>query len=541
MKKSNLLILLLILTLIISFIFPAAVLAVTSDSETVTEQTSSGTDSADSASENDEDSAEDQKDYNDDDIEVPNNTAKSILLTDMKSGRVLYSKKASTKSEPASLTKVMTVLLAVEAIQDGKVSLDDEVTASSDCQAGLDESSSTANILPGEKLTLEQLLYCAMVASANDACNIIAEYIGGTVDDFVAMMNDKAAEIGCTDTHFVNANGLPDDDHYTTANDLYLITKEALKYELFSTLCNTQSYTVPKTNKSDSRDLSNSNALISAESMYGNRYLYQYAKGVKTGHTSSAGFCLISTAEKDNIQLMCIVLGDTDSSNVDGSTSYNNFADTISFYDWAFSNYTYQTVYSVDTPITEVTVKFAPKDANSVLLVPEKDISVLLPLTFSDSDIEQKVTLYDETPTAPIAEGDELGNVEVFYKGISYGTTKLVASSAIEISSSEKFKAQLSKIFSNPLVIILFLIIILVLLVYVYLVARYRRIKKMKLQKKHAQQRKNIKKKEEAASSKIYGNSSSKMNYYDKDKQITRNQEKIDYFKDFFKDEGNQK
>ena len=122
-------------------------------------------------------------------------------------------------------------------------------------------------------------------------------------------MNERAQALGCTGTHFVNPHGLPNDDHYTTAHDLYRITKEALSHELFATICNTVKHTVPATNLSDERTLSNTNGLINPESPMYRGYYYEYAKGVKTGHTDAAGYCLISTAEKDGVRLLCVVLG----------------------------------------------------------------------------------------------------------------------------------------------------------------------------------------------------------------------------------------
>ncbi|NCC69043.1 MAG: D-alanyl-D-alanine carboxypeptidase, partial [Clostridia bacterium] len=181
-------------------------------------------------------------------LDDPQVTAKAVLLADADSGRIFFSQNADMKMYPASLTKIMTVLLAVEAVDRGDVSLDDEVTCSEECLAGMDEDGSTANIVAGETMKLRDLMYCALVESANEACNVIAEYIGGSIGNFVQMMNDRAGELGCTGTHFANTHGLPDENHYTTAADMYLITMEAINQDLFMEICNTAKYTVSATN-----------------------------------------------------------------------------------------------------------------------------------------------------------------------------------------------------------------------------------------------------------------------------------------------------
>ena len=161
---------------------------------------------------------------NADGLTVPTISAKRVVLADLDTGRIIYSRAADEKASPASLTKIMTVLLAVEAVEAGKVKLTDKVDAYADCLTNMDDDSSTCNIAPGETLTLKDLMYCALVASANEACNIIAEYLSGSISAFVDQMNAEAEKLGCKGTHFATPNGLPDDQHYTTANDLYLIT-----------------------------------------------------------------------------------------------------------------------------------------------------------------------------------------------------------------------------------------------------------------------------------------------------------------------------
>ena len=223
-------------------------------------------------------------------------SAKSALIGDMSSGRILYSAGAYTRSEPASITKMMTLLLAAEAAEAGEVSLEDMVTASKNCRFDLTDDSSTAHINAGETMSLKDLMYCAALVSANEACNIIAEHVSGSVEKFIERMNSRAEELGCSGTHFANTHGLPDKDQYTTARDLFVIACEAMRHPVFAEVVGTASYTVPATNIKDERRLSSSNALINKNSVYTDQYLYEGAVGIKTGHTDAAGYCLVGGA-----------------------------------------------------------------------------------------------------------------------------------------------------------------------------------------------------------------------------------------------------
>ena len=199
-------------------------------------------------------------------LEEPSLVAKQVVLVDLDTGRLLYSKNAEAQVSPASLTKIMTGLLAVEAVERGEHTWEEMVTAGADCRQGMDESSSTAGIMPGETLSYKDLVYCAMLPSANEACNILGTCISGSISAFVDLMNQRAAELGCVNTHFKNPNGLTADGHYSTAYDMYLMTKEAISHPDFMEICNTISYTVPATNMSGERKLANSNALMLPES-----------------------------------------------------------------------------------------------------------------------------------------------------------------------------------------------------------------------------------------------------------------------------------
>ena len=409
-----------------------------------------------------------------DDPEVESRVA---IVMDKNTGYVFYSKSSDQIVYPASTTKIMTVLLAVEAIEAGEVSVYDEVTASSNIEYDLINDGSTAGIVPGERMTLENLLYCAMLSSANEACNIIAEYIGGTISDFIAKMNARAAELGCVNTHFANTHGLPNEDHYTTADDYCLLITECVSHDLFMQFCDTASYVVPATNMHEARNLSNSNALISSGSIYGSNYLYSKAAGIKTGFTSDAGYCLVSSAANDEIELIAAVFGGYASKD-GGKERYSNFEDSITLYDWVFNNFSYQEIIGPSTVVTSVPVRMAA-DAESVKLRAEESLTALLPNDFVLSSVQYGVTVYgleegEGALTAPISAGEILGEVTLSIDEETYGSVKLVAATGVELSRWQFIKSEVSKTLHSGIVRIVTLVLLGLLVLYVIFVIRYR-------------------------------------------------------------------
>lgn len=241
-------------------------------------------------------------------LEDPDIRAKAALLVEAETGTILYDKNAHDELSIASTTKIMSALLIFEAIERGELRMDQSVTATASALRGLPEDGSTADIVEGETLTVEQLLYCMLVISANETCNILGETVAGSVDAFVERMNQRAQELGCKNTHFANTTGLTQSGHYSCAYDLYLITREAMTFEDFMTIVNTKSYEIPPTNKTEEeRVLHSTNALISNWRLAG--YLYSGAQGIKTGSTDAAGQCLVSSAVRGSRTLISVVLG----------------------------------------------------------------------------------------------------------------------------------------------------------------------------------------------------------------------------------------
>ncbi len=413
----------------------------------------------------------------------PLHSAKAVVLADMDSGRLLFEMNKDEQRSPASLTKIMTVLLAVEALERGEVSLDEMVTAQADCLAGLNTDSSTSGIQPGEIISYQDLLYCAMVHSANEACNILAHRVSGSVPAFVELMNRRAAELGCTNTHFSDPNGLSNENHYTTAYEMYLITREALEHPLFAEICNTRGYDMAATNLSQARSFANSNALITADSEYGSSYVYPAAAGVKTGFTQLAGYCLVSTAEKDGVRLLAVVMGCDGWLNA-GIDEYENFTDSIRLYNWAFENFSYRQAVSSLSTVTRVEVENAVETDAYASLRPQNDVTLLLPKDLNLGSVELSPTIYTEKLVAPIEAGTVLGRAEILIDGRSYGSVDLVNALKVELSRREFVTQRVHQTFSSPWIIVLIVVLAILAIGYLTLVLRYRAQRRKYLRRK---------------------------------------------------------
>jgi len=354
-------------------------------------------------------------------LEGPRLTAQAVLLADLESGKILYAQNADASRSPASLTKVMTVLLALEAVERGEVSLGDVVTAGSDCRWGMRDDSSSVDLSPGEQMTLEDLLYCAAVSSGNDACNVIAAYIAGDIPSFVEYMNRRAQGLGCSQTHFVDPHGLSYEDQ-TSARDLYRITLEALSHPSFWDFCDCREHIVPATNRSAQRHLYSSNALLDPDGIYGDRYVYEGAHGVKTGYTRAAGYCLISTAQRDGLRLLAIVLGSDGPYLSDTQTRYS-FVDSVKLYDWAFATFTEQQLCTRGQVLSRQEIETA-LGTRELQLLSAESLSALFPRG------EQPSLELDMAPGAlegPILAGQPLGLARFRVDECEYGSVLLLA------------------------------------------------------------------------------------------------------------------
>lgn len=264
--------------------------------------------------------------------------AAGCLVANNATGRIIYSQNADAILEPASTVKIMTALLTVEAIERGDIALDSPVLVSSTALASLpsDASHVEPRLMAGEALNVDQLLSAMMVSSDCQACNVLAELLGGSVPNFAAMMNARAAQLGCVNTNFTNPSGYPDNKMYTNATSLYLITAEAIKHPLFNKYFGLQSAMIPATNLCVApRILVNTDALM----IPGNIYYNPAVIGGKTGTANRAGQCLVSVAERDGKKVISVVLGARNRTMIDGNVISMRYYESNRLIEHGFNNY----------------------------------------------------------------------------------------------------------------------------------------------------------------------------------------------------------
>ena len=367
---------------------------------------------------------------------VPSINAASAILIDNRTNKVLYSKNEDTKMFPASTTKIMTAIITLE-----NCSLDEQATASFDA-VNIPEGYATADIKIGETFTVEQLLEMLLVHSANDAANVLAEHVGGSLESFVSIMNTKASELGLTNSHFTNAYGLQDNNHYTTARDLATIMKYCLQNEDFRRICGLASCAIPATNMSEPRTYSSTNQLVIA----GNNNYYPYVTTGKTGFTSDAKHCLVSSAYNNDLELICVVLGSED-----------HFGDTRAIYNYAYSTYSIKDIVKENDTVTTISVKNASYNTKNLDLVVSEDIPALVSNSVDINSIEPQISL-KENIEAPIEKGSVLGRVTYSVEGVNY-TTDLIAFSNVEKTRLPIY------IFMGIIILVILLIVLITIII----------------------------------------------------------------------------
>lgn len=360
---------------------------------------------------------------------------KAALLCDLNSDTILYTLNPDEKVYPASLTKLMTSLVILE-----NGNLEDTVTVSSNALNNI--SARTGDLSIGETLSLYDLLHCILIASSNEGCYAAAEHIAGSESAFVDLMNAKAAELGCTGTHFANAHGLHDEDHYTTARDLMRITKAVLAEDTLREIVFSTSYEMPATNIHPAHTIYTTNYMTSTDQS--RKYYYSLAKGVKTGYTSSAGRCLIVTAEKNNLNLLAIVLGCQTTEDENGEYVLHSFPEAKALFEYGFDHFDYATVLSPLVPIAEVDVSGGT--GSSVIVAPTETRSIVLPKDYDPDDVTLQISLADGGAIdAPFTSGDVVGTVAVSYRGKVMLTADVTPISSMEAGGSFHSETQVSE------------------------------------------------------------------------------------------------
>ena len=387
---------------------------------------------------------------------APATNAEAALLISPDSGMVLYEKNADERRYPASTTKIMTALLVLENVAD----LNETVTAQASDFETLEADSSSAGIKEGETVTVEDLLYGLMLPSGNEAAYMLARHVAGSYEAFVDMMNKRAEELGCTGTHFVNPCGLHDDNHYTTAHDLYKIAYAAMQDETFADIADTVQWNMSKTNMQEERKVLTTNQLIFSSYQ---PWAYAYCKGIKTGNTSQAGNCFVGYAEYGDAKLYSVVMG-CDSSSLEYSNIPASFTDTKALFEWGFESFTSKTLAKQGDTVGSVNVRLST-DTDQLVLTVKNDLVSLLPADLDVEDLGEPQITAPESVNAPIKAGDVIGSATYSYNGTTYGTVELVALSDVERSTVLYYADLLSNFFQSTV----FKVILIVLAVFVVL------------------------------------------------------------------------
>lgn len=353
--------------------------------------------------------------------EPPEITAEAAILLESSNEKTIYSKNETQKMYPASTTKILTAIIAIE-----NCNLQDTVIIPNQAISILPEGYSVAPLQEGEQFTIEQLIQVMLVYSANDAANAIAYHISGSIENFAKIMNNKIEELGLKNTHFTNPSGMHDENHYTTAYDLAIIMKYCMKNPTFKKLSKIKNCTLPSTDKYEERTFITTNELIEPQSIY----YYKYAIAGKTGYTSQAQNCLVSVADKDGLELICVIL----SVGIYPNNLSAKFIETKSLFDYGYSNYTISKICEQNTIGTQIEIINATKETKKLDLIISEDIYALI----SQKDLENGLTpeiKLEKKLLAPIAQGEKVGKIIYTIDNEKY-STDLIATHNVEVSKT---------------------------------------------------------------------------------------------------------
>ncbi len=406
--------------------------------------------------------------------------SEAAYLINLDTGTVLFEKNADVQMYPASMTKVMTALVAIENVPDLENTI---VTAPSyifDEFVGVNISN--ADIRHGEEVRMIDLLYALILPSACEAGSIIADYVGnGSIDTFIDMMNDKARELGANDTTFGNAHGLFHEDQVTTGIDMAKIAKAAMEHPIFEKIATTSSYLMPTTNKhSEERYITHTNYMMSQTR--GGSYYYPDVRGIKTGFIGEVGRNLVSTATRNGYNYMIVTMGASltdENGNYYPSGTNKAFEDHIALYDWAFDSFETQVILKKGDILEEVPVIFGEKQ-DFVTLVAARDVTALLPINAEPSTILREPILLAEEVIAPIQQGAVLGQFELRVQNESFAIVDLLAVENVYRNEARYNMNFFMNFFNKPHVIGMLILLGVLVLCYLFLLVRYQRLKRKK-------------------------------------------------------------
>ena len=397
-----------------------------------------------------------------------------LISLDDDSHPVVAEKNANKRKYPASLTKIVTTMVTLNKVQN----LSQTTTVSkSAIEALYGTGAQVAGLKIGQTITIEELLYLTMVHSACDACQVLAEFVSGSVPAFVEEMNNWVKSLGCKDTNFVNPDGLHDPNHYTTPSDMAKITLAAMKNEIFNKISSTQQYKFGKLN------FIHTNYMLDKFHV---TYYYPYAQGIKTGSTEQAGYCVITKASKGGYNYLAIVM-DSPIEVLDGIKTKCSFIDAKSLFNWAFDSLKYTTVVRKNDIAYELPVNNG-KDADTVQLVVKDDVTTLVPSTLDPSNVIIEPVDPPESLDAPVTKDDFVCKANVIFGEKTIVTVDLVAAKTVELSTFLKILNALKKFFTNKIVLAVLGVIVLLAILYIATFVRRLRRDKERVAKRRREQ-----------------------------------------------------
>lgn len=378
-------------------------------------------------------------------------------------GTVMYEENADAPVYPAGTVKIMTALIALEHFNDTgeKITVTEEMLA--------DAAGSSTGFEPGEILTAEQILAALIISNANDAAHILAFAVAGNTESFVELMNSRAAEIGMENTVYTNVSGLHDPGMTTTARDVMLVSAEVLKYRLYEDLASTASYIIPATNLSAERTLRNRNYFVS--SFYNLNYYRESVSGMSCSYTGEAGTCLSLTgANSEGLRFIAVVMGANEPAEPEDGVIYA-CEDALELLSWAYSAYDHFTLVGTGDLICEIPVSLS-SGVDYVIALPSEKITAFLP---ADTDLSAELridyTLTSESLAAPVVKGQIVGSLTAYVGDLEVGSVDLIAKNNVDRSMWLSLLAQITGIFTHPIVIALIVLAVLLVILYVILMA----------------------------------------------------------------------
>ncbi|MCL2220898.1 MAG: D-alanyl-D-alanine carboxypeptidase [Oscillospiraceae bacterium] len=400
-----------------------------------------------------------------------NIAAEAAILVESETGQILFSHNAFSRHPADDLTKIMTLYLAARAVENDEISDSEFVEMTEAAWLDIDERSSTLDILPGEVMTFIDLIYSSYVGNANEASNMIALRLAGSIDSFVRQMNAMATEIGATNTNFVNPHGQHSPNQFTTAYDMFLIYSHASRSMLFNEVSSTFRHTTETIDEFESRTFTTSNSLI----VPGSIYFYRHALSGKDSATFEGGHSLVASAEENNMFLISVILGSYVEMFEDGSADIKSLSETQRLFHWGYNEFAWREILRTTDLLDRVPVLHG-SGTDFVNARPSESLTVLIANSVHTDAFERRVRLFydeDNPIEAPVEAGHLLGEVTIRRDGNEYARISLVANTSVDLSGIEYIRIQVMEMLTSTMARNIIIILVLLVLLYIALVVRH--------------------------------------------------------------------